>query len=119
MNRPFLLIVPLLPFLASCRTIRHTTAKAQTIMVHDTIQQHVIVRRTDSVLIIKTDSGTRQREKSHTIVYAADKERRHEAQRDTITIVQTAAPTASPSRQSTLLPAVMAVIILVLVFRRT
>ena len=58
MNRPLLLIVPLLPFLASCRTIRHTTAKAQTIMVHDTIQQHVIVRRTDSVLIIKTDSGT-------------------------------------------------------------
>lgn len=119
MNRPLLLIVPLLPFLASCRTIRHTTAKAQTIMVHDTIQQHVIVRRTDSVLIIKTDSGTRQREKSHTIVYAAGRESLNKVQHDTVTIVQTAAPTASPARQSTLLPAVMAVIILVLVFRRT
>lgn len=84
MRKLFLLFIVLLA-LVSCRTVRESATSSSVRTVHDTIQQHVIVHRTDSVLVWKTDSGTNRREKSQIVIYAADRESRHEAQRDTVT----------------------------------
>ena len=113
--RPLILLLTLT--LLSCRTVRQTEAVAHTQQVSDTIRQHLIVHRTDSVIVLKTDSGTQQREKTKIIVYADHKQRHNEQQRDTVTIVRTATP--QPSATSSNLPLIiLAVALLVLIIKR-
>lgn len=113
--RPLILLLTLT--LLSCRTVRQTETAAHTQQVSDTIRQHLIVHRTDSVIVLKTDSGTQQREKTKIIVYAAHKQRHNEQQRDTVTIVRTATP--QPSATSSNLPLIiLAVALLVLIIKR-
>lgn len=107
--------IALLLALASCRTVRETeTATASSVRtLHDTIRQHVIVHRTDSVLVWKTDTGTNRREKSQIIVYAAESERRHEAQRDTVTnIIYRTTPAARTGSSADLQTIILLAVIL-------
>lgn len=114
-----LAFIALLLALTSCRTVREsTTATASSVRtIHDTIQQHVFVHRTDSVLVWRTDTGTNRREKSQIIVYAADREARHEAQRDTVTnIVYRTIQTSSGSRAD-ILPYILLVILIYIIVK--
>jgi hypothetical protein len=114
MRKLFLLFIVLLA-LVSCRTVRESESATSSSVrtVHDTIQQHVIVHRTDSLLVWKTDTGTNRREKSQIVIYAADRESRHEAQRDTVTnIIYRTAPAARTGSRDDLQTIILLAIIL-------
>lgn len=114
MRKLFLLFIVLLA-LVSCRTVRESESATSSSVrtVHDTIQQHVIVHRTDSVLVWKTDSGTNRREKSQIVIYAADRESRHEAQRDTVTnIIYRTTPAARTGSSADLQTIILLAVIL-------
>lgn len=114
MRKLFLLFIVLLA-LVSCRTVRESESATSSSVrtVHDTIQQHVIVHRTDSVLVWKTDSGTNRREKSQIVIYAADRESRHEAQRDTVTnIIYRTTPAARTGSRDDLQTIILLAVIL-------
>ena len=114
MRKLFLLFIVLLA-LVSCRTVRESESATSSSVrtVHDTIQQHVIVHRTDSVLVWKTDSGTNRREKSQIVIYAADRESRHEAQRDTVTnIIYRTTPAARTGSRADLQTIILLAVIL-------
>lgn len=114
MRKLFLLFIVLLG-LVSCRTVRESESATSSSVrtVHDTIQQHVIVHRTDSVLVWKTDTGTNRREKSQIVIYAADRESRHEAQRDTVTnIIYRTTPAARTGSRDDLQTIILLAIIL-------
>lgn len=112
MRKLFLLFIVLLA-LVSCRTVRESATSSSVRTVHDTIQQHVIVHRTDSVLVWKTDTGTNRREKSQIVIYAADRESRHEAQRDTVTnIIYRTTPAARTGSRDDLQTIILLAIIL-------
>ncbi len=114
MRKLFLLFIVLLG-LVSCRTVRESESATSSSVrtVHDTIQQHVIVHRTDSVLVWKTDTGTNRREKSQIVIYAAARESRHEAQRDTVTnIIYRTTPAARTGSRDDLQTIILLAIIL-------
>ena len=112
MRKLFLLFIVLLG-LVSCRTVRESATSSSVRTVHDTIQQHVIVHRTDSVLVWKTDTGTNRREKSQIVIYAADRESRHEAQRDTVTnIIYRTTPSARTGSHADLQTIILLAVIL-------
>lgn len=121
MRKLFLLFIVLLG-LVSCRTVRESESATSSSVrtVHDTIQQHVIVHRTDSVLVWKTDTGTNRREKSQIVIYAADRESRHEAQRDTVTniIYRTTSAARTGSRDDLQTIILLAVILYITVKHR-
>lgn len=118
MRKLSLLFIVLLG-LVSCRTVRESESATSSSVrtVHDTIQQHVIVHRTDSVLVWKTDTGTNRREKSQIVIYAADRESRHEAQRDTVLLVKSNTSTM-PGKSADVQTLIFLAIILLLLIRR-
>lgn len=116
MRKLFLLFIVLLA-LVSCRTVRESATSSSVRTVHDTIQQHVIVHRTDSVLVWKTDTGTNRREKSQIVIYAADRESRHEAQRDTVLLAESKSSTM-PGKSADVQTLIFLAVILLLLIRR-
>jgi hypothetical protein len=114
MRKLFLLFIVLLG-LVSCRTVRESESATSSSVrtVHDTIQQHVIVHRTDSVFVWKTDTGTNRLEKSQIVIYAADRESRHEAQRDTVkNIIYRTTPAARTGSRDDLQTIILLAVIL-------
>ena len=112
MRKLFLIFIVLLG-LVSCRTMRDTSTASHVLEVRDTIQQHFYVHRTDTLFIEKTDSGTNRREKSQIVIYAADRESRHEAQRDTVTnIIYRTTPAARTGSRADLQTIILLAVIL-------
>jgi len=116
MRKLFLLFIVLLA-LVSCRTMRDTSTASHVLEVRDTIQQHFYVHRTDTLFIEKTDSGTNRREKSQIVIYAADRESRHEAQRDTVLLVKSNTSTM-PGKSADVQTLIFLAVILLLLIRR-
>lgn len=112
MRKLFLALIALLA-LVSCRAVRESATTAHVIERRDTIQQHFYVHRTDTLFIEKTDSGTNRREKSQIVIYAADRESRHEAQRDTVTnIIYRTTPAARTGSRDDLQTIILLAVIL-------
>ena len=115
--RKFYLLFIVLLALVSCRTVRDTSTASHVLEVRDTIQQHFYVHRTDTLFIEKTDSGTNRREKSQIVIYAADRESRHEAQRDTVLLVKSNTSTM-PGKSADVQTLIFLAVILLLLIRR-